>query len=212
MNLQEPASATPGSHRLHSSAHERQYPHPETRAAIAEGRAWRDDGRLAHDAEPGAAMAACGGNARDRRCRRRRHRSQTADDIPGRDAPRSRHLGPVRPGRPGFAEASQEVAANYARYVTAHPALDDLRPAVAAKVVQITASAVPESNVIQLEATARSVQAARAAAQAASDGLMQQVKRLTPNDASGQDAAGIQQAEHPERGRPARAGRGKGAL
>lgn len=91
---------------------------------------------------------------------------------------------------PGFALASQELAANYARYVntaTEQPGLDSDLGLAAGSVQKVSASPIPTSNVVRIEVTADSPKAAVAAASRVSDQLVQQV-----NDASDQDEATTQ--------------------
>ncbi len=76
---------------------------------------------------------------------------------------------------PGFAQASAELAANYARFVATGPVRAALPGAQAARLGEVTASPVPDSNVIRLEATATSQAAAVAAAKTGAELLKGQV-------------------------------------
>jgi hypothetical protein len=79
---------------------------------------------------------------------------------------------------PGFALASQELASNYARFVTAGPVRSALPPQTAGRVFTITASPVPESNVIRVEATAADAASATMAADEAGKRLVAQVDKI----------------------------------
>src|SRR5918911_4044178 len=73
---------------------------------------------------------------------------------------------------PGFALASQELASNYARFVTAGPVRSALPAQTARRVLTVTASPVPESNVVRVEATATDPAAATVAAAKAGEWLV----------------------------------------
>lgn len=79
---------------------------------------------------------------------------------------------------PGFALASQQLAANYARYVnnaqgqSALEAQLGIRPGI---VQQVSASPIPESNVVRVEVVARVATTARDAVRTIADSLMKQV-------------------------------------
>jgi hypothetical protein len=79
---------------------------------------------------------------------------------------------------PGFALASQELASNYARFVTAAPVRSALPPEEAANVLTVSASPVPESNVIRVEVTARDEASSLAAAAEAGRQLVAQVGKI----------------------------------
>jgi hypothetical protein len=79
---------------------------------------------------------------------------------------------------PGFALASQELAANYARYVNnaeAQASLDEDLGIEIGSVREVTASPIPESNVIRIEVTARGEAIAVRAASQIADSLMERV-------------------------------------
>jgi uncharacterized protein involved in exopolysaccharide biosynthesis len=79
---------------------------------------------------------------------------------------------------PGFALASQELASNYARFVTAGPVRSALPAATARRVLTVTASPVPESNVIRVEVTATDPGSATVAAAQAGERLVAQVDKM----------------------------------
>lgn len=79
---------------------------------------------------------------------------------------------------PGFALASQELAANYARYVNnaeAQTSLDEDLGVELGSVREVTASPIPESNVIRIEVTARGENIAVRAASQIAESLMDRV-------------------------------------
>lgn len=79
---------------------------------------------------------------------------------------------------PGFALASQELAANYARYVNnaeAQTSLNEDLGVEVGSVDEVTASPIPESNVIRIEVTARGETIAVRAAGQIADSLMERV-------------------------------------
>lgn len=79
---------------------------------------------------------------------------------------------------PGFALASQELAANYARYVNnaeAQTSLDADLGVELGSVDEVTASPIPESNVIRIEVTARGEDTAVRAASQIAESLMTRV-------------------------------------
>ena len=83
---------------------------------------------------------------------------------------------------PGFALASQELAANYARYVNdaeAQRALESGIGADAGSVREVTASPIPESSIVRIEVVAREEAAAVAAAREVSESLVAQVSTAT---------------------------------
>ncbi len=83
---------------------------------------------------------------------------------------------------PGFALASQELAANYARYVNNAEEQLSLESDIGApedSVVEVTASPIPESNVVRIEASALSPETAVEAAEYLADDL-----RRTVNESS----------------------------
>ncbi|MGY1636659.1 hypothetical protein ACI78V_08385 [Geodermatophilus sp. SYSU D00742] len=83
---------------------------------------------------------------------------------------------------PGFALAAQQLAANYARYVNnaqEQTALEFPLGVRAGTVEQVSASPIPQSNVVRVEAVARTSAAARAAVAATSESLMEQVNDTT---------------------------------
>jgi capsular polysaccharide biosynthesis protein len=98
---------------------------------------------------------------------------------------------------PGFALASQEMAANYARYVNnaqEQSALESDLGVRAGTVEEVSASPIPQSNVVRIEVTARTPEAAVSAAAAVAESLMDRV-----NDRSGaDDEAEATLAEHAE--------------
>jgi hypothetical protein len=79
---------------------------------------------------------------------------------------------------PGFALASQELAGNYARFLTAAPVRSALPPEQAAKLLTVSASPVPESNVIRVEVTATSEASSLAGAAEAGRQLVAQVGKV----------------------------------
>jgi hypothetical protein len=80
---------------------------------------------------------------------------------------------------PGFALASQELASNYARFVTAAPVLSALPPEAAGRVLTVAASPVPESNVIRVEVRARDAASASVGAAEAGKQLVAKVDKIT---------------------------------
>ena len=90
---------------------------------------------------------------------------------------------------PGFALASQQLAADFARYVTPDQDQAALRQGLGArtsKVVSVSASPIPSSNVILVEAVASDAQTAADAAQLVAQSLVTQVN---DDDSSGSAAA-----------------------
>jgi hypothetical protein len=81
---------------------------------------------------------------------------------------------------PGFALATQEIASNYSRFVTKGPVLQELPRSSARLVKTVSASPIPGSNIVRIEATATSAAAARLAASDASANLIRQVAALSP--------------------------------
>ena len=82
----------------------------------------------------------------------------------------------------GFALASQELAANYARYVNNSSDQQALAAEIGAdadSVESVSASPVPESNVVRVEVAASSPQIAVRATEAISDALLRQVNDST---------------------------------
>ncbi|MDQ1463721.1 MAG: hypothetical protein QOC73_662 [Actinomycetota bacterium] len=76
---------------------------------------------------------------------------------------------------PGFAQASQVLAADYARYVSLPQQADALRKGLGAKATEVTSlsgSPVPSSNIISIEATSHQPDVATAAAKLAMNALM----------------------------------------
>jgi hypothetical protein len=76
---------------------------------------------------------------------------------------------------PGFAQASQVLAADYARYVSLPQQADALRKGLGAKATEVTSlsgSPVPSSNIISIEATSQQPDVAVAAAKLAMNTLM----------------------------------------
>lgn len=88
---------------------------------------------------------------------------------------------------PGFADASKQLASNFARFVETEPVVAALSPADRAAVQSVSATPVPDSNVILLEATASSEGAATRAAQTGATQLRDQVSTAiagtSPQDA-----------------------------
>jgi hypothetical protein len=79
---------------------------------------------------------------------------------------------------PGFALAAQQLAANYARYVNntdEQSALESELGVRAGAVEAVTASPIPDSNVVRIEVTARDAVTARNAAAAVADALLQRI-------------------------------------
>ncbi len=87
---------------------------------------------------------------------------------------------------PGFALASQELASNYARFVTPGPVRSALPAETARRVLTVGASPVPESNVIRVEVTATDPGSATAAAAEAGRRLVAQVDKIA-SQASGEE-------------------------
>jgi hypothetical protein len=89
---------------------------------------------------------------------------------------------------PGFALASQQLAADFARYVTPQQDQTELQKGLgarAAEVVSVAASPIPSSNVIRVEAVAHDRQTATDAAQLVAQSLLTQVNAA---DSSGKSA------------------------
>ncbi len=88
---------------------------------------------------------------------------------------------------PGFADASKQLASNYARFVETEPVVAALSPSDRGAVHTVSASPVPDSNVVLLEATASTEGAATRAAQAGATQLRAEVADATagtsPEDA-----------------------------
>ena len=96
---------------------------------------------------------------------------------------------------PGFALASQEMAANYARYVNnaqEQSALESDLGIRAGAVEEVSASPIPQSNVVRIEVTARTPEAAVSAAAAVAKSLMDRVNDHSAAD----DEAAATLAEH----------------
>jgi hypothetical protein len=86
---------------------------------------------------------------------------------------------------PGFALASQEIASNYARFVSTGPTVQALPAGERADLVSASASPIPSSNVILLETKATSAAVALDAANQAATSLAKQVNdAVDVNDAS----------------------------
>lgn len=90
---------------------------------------------------------------------------------------------------PGFAQASADLASNYARYIDIgqfEPALKKALGPTAATVASISASPIPDANVIRIEATSPTAATSAAAAQTVALQLIAQVKntgsQTTPAD------------------------------
>jgi len=79
----------------------------------------------------------------------------------------------------GFAVASEALAANYARFVSGSPAtskaLEDSLHGRTEEIVSISASPIPDSNVVRIEATATDSEVALAAAGAVAKSLVERV-------------------------------------
>jgi hypothetical protein len=82
---------------------------------------------------------------------------------------------------PGFALASSQLASNYARFVTADVVLAKVPPADAARISAVSASPIPDSNVIRIEASASSEASAVLAAKTSATLLVAQVAAATVN-------------------------------
>ncbi len=83
---------------------------------------------------------------------------------------------------PGFAQASSQLAANYARYVTKDQFRTALQQALggsASQVTDVSGSPVPDSNVIRVEVSATEPTAARTAAQTVASTFVARVKQAT---------------------------------
>ena len=83
---------------------------------------------------------------------------------------------------PGFALASQELAANYARYVNDAEAQRALETGIGAdrgSVLEVTASPIPESSIVRIEVVAEQEAAAVEAAREVSESLVAQVSDAT---------------------------------
>jgi hypothetical protein len=90
---------------------------------------------------------------------------------------------------PGFALASQQLAADFARYVTPEQDQSELQGGLgsrATQVVSVSASPIPSSNVIRVDAVAHDKRTASDAAQLVAQSLLTQVNSA---DSSGQTAA-----------------------
>ena len=86
---------------------------------------------------------------------------------------------------PGFALASQEIAGNYARFVSTAPTVGAMPASERAAVVSVSASPIPSSNVILIEATATSsLVAEHAVAQAATALALQVNSAVDVNNSS----------------------------
>lgn len=86
---------------------------------------------------------------------------------------------------PGFALASQEIASNYARFVSTDATAAALPASERFRLVSTTASPIPSSNVILLEAKATSAAVALDAANGAAASLTKQVNdAVNVNDAA----------------------------
>lgn len=84
---------------------------------------------------------------------------------------------------PGYALATQQLAASYARLATADAVAEHAPPGA-----EVSASPVPDSAVVRVEAVADDPQKAVAAADAASVALVDMVKDLTSGGASHEEA------------------------
>jgi hypothetical protein len=83
---------------------------------------------------------------------------------------------------PGFALASQELAANYARYVNNAQEQSDLESTLGVRegtVQEVLASPIPASNVVRVEVVASDAAAATRAAAAVAESLVRQVNAST---------------------------------
>jgi hypothetical protein len=83
---------------------------------------------------------------------------------------------------PGFALASQELAANYARYVNNAQEQSDLESTLGVRegtVQEVSASPIPASNVVRVEVVASDAAAATRAAAAVANSLVRQVNAST---------------------------------
>lgn len=83
---------------------------------------------------------------------------------------------------PGFAQASAQLAANYARYVTKdqfRTALQQVLGGSASQITDVSGSPVPDSNVIRIEVSATDPAAARTAAQTVASTFVARVKQAT---------------------------------
>lgn len=92
---------------------------------------------------------------------------------------------------PGFALASQELAANYARYVNNAQAQSDLEDEIGApeaSVKGVAASPIPQSNVVRIEVSADDAEVAVQAAAEASDRLLEQVNESTVSEEAASEA------------------------
>jgi capsular polysaccharide biosynthesis protein len=88
---------------------------------------------------------------------------------------------------PGYALASQQLAANYARYVNNAQGESDLEKQLgvpAGRIRQVSASPIPESNVVRIEVTSQMARTASDAASAVANSLMQQVNDTSANRAA----------------------------
>lgn len=76
---------------------------------------------------------------------------------------------------PGYVEATEDLASNFARYVEDTPSLRDSLPGGGADVEDISASPIPESSVIRVEVTAATESAAVRGVNAVTSQLIDQV-------------------------------------
>jgi hypothetical protein len=96
---------------------------------------------------------------------------------------------------PGFALASQELAADYARYVNDAQQQSDLAARLGVRadtVEEVSASPIPDSSVVRIEVTARDAGVATRAAATVADALLRQVN----DSASATDEAAATLAQY----------------
>lgn len=92
---------------------------------------------------------------------------------------------------PAFAFASEELAANYARYLNTEGTEDALAETIGAPpggLVDIMASPIPESNVLRIEAEATTPEVAVEAAERLAEQLIEQVNQSRLQDAEAEEA------------------------
>lgn len=95
---------------------------------------------------------------------------------------------------PGFAKASSDLAANYARYVERaqfDPALRAALTSSVGNVRSVAASPIPDSNVIRIETTSTSAATSARAAQVVADQLIAQVKAADTRQTAAQVKAQV---------------------
>ncbi len=85
---------------------------------------------------------------------------------------------------PGYVSATQDLAANYARFVTTGSIRPVLPEKIADAVKTVSASPIAESNILRIEATAIDPSAAVTAAQIAARGLTQEVESLSSEESA----------------------------